>query len=122
MRVKIRWLLPIDPWISAHKNRKIQSAYTEVQQHFLITMSSKEPPLSPRAEQLKALGNSRFKAAEYSKAFILYTAAIVEESNSPALFSNRSATAIKLRHPDQAISDAQRAIQVREVSSRPTHR
>lgn len=85
-------------------------------------MSSKEPHFSPRADQLKSLGNARFKSTEFQKAFILYTAAIVEEPNSPTLFSNRSATAIKLKHPDQAIPDAQRAIQVRDTSSQSDFR
>lgn len=46
-------------------------------------------------------------------AFIAYTAAIAEAPTSPALFSNRSATALKLRHFNHALSDAKKAVEAR---------
>lgn len=75
-------------------------------------MSTKEPALSARAEQLKLEGATHFKSAEYSKAFIAYTAAISEEPRSPALYSNRSATALKMHQSTQALSDAKKAVEV----------
>ncbi|KAF8322538.1 hypothetical protein DL93DRAFT_2162669 [Clavulina sp. PMI_390] len=73
-------------------------------------MSSKEPTLSPRAAELKAQANDCFKREDFDKAHELFTAAIVEESSSPALYSNRSATCVKLKRYKAALKDAEKAL------------
>jgi len=75
-------------------------------------MSSKEPTLSPRAAELKAEANSFFNSGAFDKAFNVFTAAISEENQSPALYSNRSATAMKMKNFDQALKDAEKAVKV----------
>jgi tetratricopeptide (TPR) repeat protein len=77
-----------------------------------ILMSLKEPILSPRATELKARANDFFKSGDFDKAFDMFTAAISEENQSPALYSNRSATAIKMKNFDQALRDAEKAVKV----------
>lgn len=76
-------------------------------------MSSKEPVLSPHASELKAQADKHFKLGDFSKAFKKYTAVITEELRSPAIYSNRSATAVKLKKFAQALKDAEKAVQVR---------
>ena len=75
-------------------------------------MSLKEPTLSTRAAELKAQANDLFKSGNFDKAFDMFTAAISEENQSPALYSNRSATAIKMKNFDQALKDAEKAVKV----------
>ena len=75
-------------------------------------MSSKEPTLSPRAAELKAEANNLFKSGGFDKAFDVFTAAISEENQSPALYSNRSAAAMKMKNFDQALRDAEKAVKV----------
>lgn len=76
-------------------------------------MSSKEPILSSRASELKAEANNCFRSGDYDKAFELFTDAIAEEGRSPAMYSNRSATAIKLGKFPQALNDTEKAGKVR---------
>ena len=76
-------------------------------------MSSKEPTLSPRAAELKAEANKLLKSGGFGKAFDVFTAAISEENQSPALYSNRSATAMKMKNFDQALRDAEKAVKVK---------
>jgi len=75
-------------------------------------MSSKEPTLSPRAAELKAEANNFFKRGAFDKAFDVFSAAISEENQSPALYSNQSATAMKMKNFDQALKDAEKAVKV----------
>ncbi|KAF8322537.1 hypothetical protein DL93DRAFT_2071335, partial [Clavulina sp. PMI_390] len=75
-------------------------------------MSSKEPALSPRAAELKAQANDFFKREDFEKAHELFTAAIAEESSSPALYSNRSATCVKLKKYKAALKDAEKTVKV----------
>jgi tetratricopeptide (TPR) repeat protein len=76
-------------------------------------MSSKEPILSPQAAELKAQANDLFKSGDFDQAFDVFTAAISEENHSPALYSNRSATAMKMKNFDQALKDAEKAVKAR---------
>ena len=69
--------------------------------------------LSPRAAELKAQANDLFKSGDFEKAFDVFTAAISEESQSPTLYSNRSATAMKMKNFAQALKDAEKAVKVR---------
>ena len=75
-------------------------------------MSSKEPTLSPRAAELKAQANNLFKSGDFGKAFDVFTAAISEENQSPALYSNRSAASMKMKNFGQALKDAEKAVKV----------
>ena len=68
--------------------------------------------LPERAEVLKEEGNAHFKAGNFSKAFISYTAAISETPTSAVLYSNRSATAAKMGQYPQAITDAKKSVEV----------
>lgn len=77
-----------------------------------LAMSTKEPTLSPHITDLKAQANQMFKTGNFEKAYKLFTTAIAQETRSPALFSNRSATAIKLKKFTQALKDAEKAVKV----------
>lgn len=79
-------------------------------------MSSKEPNLSSHVSEIKAEANACFKNGEYQKAYDLFSAAIAKETRSPALYSNRSAVAIKLENFRQAFKDAQKAVKVFQLS------
>jgi len=68
--------------------------------------------LSPRAAELKAEANNPFKRGAFDKAFDVFSAAISEENQSPALCSSRSATAMKMKNFDQALRDAEKAVKV----------
>ncbi|KAF9519683.1 hypothetical protein BS47DRAFT_1324385 [Hydnum rufescens UP504] len=68
--------------------------------------------LPERAEAFKEDGNVHFKAGEFSKAFISYTAAISEAPTSAVLYSNRSATAAKMGKYSQAVSDAKKSVEL----------
>lgn len=75
-------------------------------------MSAKEPTLTPKVVELKSRANDAFKNGDFQQAYDLYTSAIYQEKLSPALFSNRSAAAIKLENYTQALKDAQKAVKV----------
>lgn len=75
-------------------------------------MSSKEPTLTSSVSELKIRANDCFRSGDYDQAFELFSAAIAEEKRSPALFSNRSATAMKLKKFPQALSDAEKSVKV----------
>jgi len=76
-------------------------------------MSLKEPTLSPHAAELKSRANDLFKDGKFTQAFDVFTAAISEAENSPTLYSNRSAAAIRMKNFAQALKDAEKAVKVR---------
>lgn len=85
-------------------------------------MSVKEPEFSELAEALKREGNAYYKLEKFEEAYRAYTLAIKEQSQSPALFSNRSITNMKLGDYDEAFEDAKRATVVCTLSLRADSR
>lgn len=75
-------------------------------------MSASSTPLSPRAEVLKAEGNQLFNQGEWSQAFIMYSNAISAAPQNAVLYSNRSATAIKMGNYKHALLDAKKAVEL----------
>uniref|UniRef100_A0A6T2K395 peptidylprolyl isomerase n=1 Tax=Eutreptiella gymnastica TaxID=73025 RepID=A0A6T2K395_9EUGL len=65
------------------------------------------------SEDPKALGNDAFRSGEYEKAIEHYTKAIdakVEDNLAP-LYSNRSASYLKLDRKEEALADAEKAVE-----------
>jgi tetratricopeptide (TPR) repeat protein len=62
-------------------------------------------------ETLKQEGNDAFKAGKYKSALELYSKAIAVEENA-VLYSNRSATQLKLKDAAAALKDADKCIQL----------
>jgi tetratricopeptide (TPR) repeat protein len=62
-------------------------------------------------ETLKQQGNDAFKAGKYNNALDLYSKAIAVEE-SAALYSNRSATHLKLKDAAAALKDADKCIEL----------
>ncbi|MCJ1478230.1 hypothetical protein MMC13_006907 [Lambiella insularis] len=61
---------------------------------------------------LKEQGNQAFKAGDFKSAEELYSRAIQKDSSSPALFTNRAFSRIKLQSFDACIDDCIKAIEL----------
>lgn len=70
------------------------------------------PPLSPEGEKFKRRGNEYYKNGEYHLAYEYYGKALLEAPDSPALASNLSITALKLRSFEEALEYGEGAVVV----------
>mmetsp|Transcript_11466 Transcript_11466/g.31287 ORF Transcript_11466/g.31287 Transcript_11466/m.31287 type:complete len:331 (+) Transcript_11466:136-1128(+) len=64
------------------------------------------------AQELKEAGNKHFGDGEWSQAKDLYTQAIALDPHNAVLFSNRSAAALQLAELEDAVKDADKAIEL----------
>ena len=92
------WCLRLSKYLQIHTN--------------IIQCHRKSQHCHPSAAALKAQANNLFKSGDFDKAFDVFTAAISEENQSPALYSNRSAAAMKMKNFGQALKDAEKAVKV----------
>ncbi|KAL4930500.1 Hsp90 cochaperone STI1 [Aspergillus undulatus] len=65
------------------------------------------------ADALKAEGNKAFSAKDYPTAIEKFTQAIELDSNNHVLYSNRSAVYAAQRNYEQALADAEKAIEIK---------
>lgn len=65
-----------------------------------------------QAEALKQEGNVKFKANDYAGAIELYSRSIELDPSQHTVFSNRSASHIKLKNHEEALADAQMCVKL----------
>lgn len=78
------------------------------------TTASQNPPPTDnnaRSDALKSQGNIHFGKQDFQAALAAYSQALALSPRSAALYSNRSATYLQLGQLEQALSDADRAVQ-----------
>ncbi|KAK9461125.1 uncharacterized protein V1516DRAFT_675080 [Lipomyces oligophaga] len=68
--------------------------------------------MMPAAEVHKVNGNDLFKRGDFHGAVVEYTKAIAKDASSPVYFNNRALCRIKLEDYDNALDDADRAVQL----------
>ncbi|KAK6337447.1 hypothetical protein TWF730_002846 [Orbilia blumenaviensis] len=76
--------------------------------------ASQNPPHvdhNARSDALKAQGNTHFGKQDFQAALAAYSQALALSPRSAALYSNRSATYLQLGQLEQALADADRAVQ-----------
>lgn len=65
------------------------------------------------SEEVKREGNEFFKKKEFQKAIECYTAALLLDPQNHLLYGNRSLALLHLERNDEALLDAQQAIQIK---------
>ena len=84
----------VDEYLVEKKRREIEAEIAEVRVKTDKTViNNKESEAEKRkrlSEELKHLGNDRFKKGEYGKAAELYTSAILQRADNFVLFTNRA--------------------------------
>jgi len=66
-----------------------------------------------RAEAFKAEGNGHHKAGQYGSAIDAYSKAIAADPSNPAYYSNRGAARMMINRFEDAISDCDKAIELK---------
>eukprot|EP00245_Coleochaete_scutata_P006768 TRINITY_DN21549_c0_g1_i1.p1 TRINITY_DN21549_c0_g1~~TRINITY_DN21549_c0_g1_i1.p1 ORF type:complete len:324 (+),score=72.67 TRINITY_DN21549_c0_g1_i1:59-1030(+) len=72
-----------------------------------------DPAAAAPATSLREQGNALFKAGNYLKAAVVYTQALKEDPDNPALYSNRSAAFLELSKVTKALADADMTIKLK---------
>lgn len=97
-------------------------------------MSPSAAPLTPvkpvapsaedkaKAEKFKAEGNAQMSAKQYDKAIDAYTKAIAVDPTNPVYYSNRAAAYSSKEEHQEAIFDAEKAIEVDSSFVKAYHR
>jgi len=75
-----------------------------------------------QAEQLKLKGNAVMSSKDYPGAIASYTSAIALDPTNPVYYSNRAAAHSSSNHHDEAVKDAQKAIEVDSTFVKAYHR
>lgn len=75
-----------------------------------------------KAEKFKAEGNARMSVKQYDEAISAYTEAIALDPTNPVYYSNRAAAHSSKEEHEEAILDAEKAIEVDSSFIKAYHR